>query len=456
MSTDDPRARVPSISRLLELPAVGHLVDHHGHDPVVRVLREVVEAARQAVTDVGPVPGEHDLVAAAAADLRARVARGTHGVLNATGVVLHTNLGRAPLSVAATTAMGAAAGPSTVEFDLATRQRSSRGRRAAAQLADLVGAEDALAVNNGAAALVLVLAALAGGGQVVVSRGELVEIGGSFRLPEIVEAAGVGLVEVGTTNRTRADDYLRAVQRHPEARVLLRVHPSNFTVSGFAARPAATDLAEVARRTGTTLVHDVGSGLLHDELPLPAGADEPSVSGALQDGADVVVASGDKLLGGPQAGLLAGRAEPVAACRSHPLARALRVDKLRLAALEATLGAYEREAVDTLPVWAALAASRDDLARRARSVVDALAGDVDGVEVVELEGLVGGGTLPGVVLASAGLALPGDVEAVADRLGTASPPVVGRVDDGRLVLDLRTVPPGQDARLVAILRDVLG
>lgn len=455
MSTDDPRARVPSISRLLDHPTASRLVEAHGRQPVVAALRSVVDQVRRAATEDGSVPARDEVVAAAATRLRAEADRGTRPVVNATGIVLHTNLGRAPLGRDAAAAMAAAAGPSTVEFDLATRQRASRGRRAAGQLAALTGAEDALVVNNGAAALVLALAALSGGRQVVVSRGELVEIGGSFRLPEIVEAAGVELVEVGTTNRTRADDYRRAVDDAGDVAVLLRVHPSNFTVEGFAGRPAPTEIADVARQTGTLLVHDVGSGLLDDGLPLPPGVDEPSMRTALAEGADVVVASGDKLLGGPQAGLLVGRAEVVARCRRHPLARALRVDKLRLAALEATLAAHERDALASLPVWALLGQSSDALLRRARALVSTLGSGHEAVEVVDLDAPIGGGTLPGHRLASVGVALPGAPDAVAARLARGEPPVIGRVVDDRLVVDLRSVPPDDDARLAAALQHAL-
>ena len=455
MSTEDPRARVPSISRLLDQPAASSLVEAHGRGPTVAALRTVVDHARRAAVEDGTVPCPGELVETAATHLHAEAARGTAPVVNATGIVLHTNLGRAPLGRHASAAMAAAAGPSTVEFDLATRRRASRGRRAAGQLAALVGAEEALVVNNGAAALVLALSALAGGRQVVVSRGELVEIGGSFRLPEIVEAAGVELVEVGTTNRTRVDDYRRAVEDAGDVAVLLRVHPSNFTVEGFAGRPAPAELADVARRTGTVLVHDVGSGLLDDGLPLPPGTDEPSLRTALSDGADVVVASGDKLLGGPQAGLLAGDADVVGRCRRHPLARALRVDKLRLAALEATLAAYERDDLGALPVWALLGQSQDDLLRRARDLAAAVASGHEGVEVVDLDARVGGGTLPGHRLASVGVALPGPPDAVATRLAGGAPPVIGRVVDDRLVVDLRSVLPDDDVRLAETLRRAL-
>ena len=450
---EDPRARVPSMTRLLSRPDVSALVDHHGRDAVADGLRAHLARVRDAVAAGGPVPADDEVVDAVRDDLH-RTTRGrTRGVVNATGVVLHTNLGRAPLSQAAVAAMVDAAGPSTVEYDLDTRSRSRRGAHVARQLAALVGAEEALVVNNGAAALVLVLAAVAGGRRVAVSRGELVEIGGSFRLPDIIEAAGVDLVEVGTTNRTRVDDYRWAIEEHDDVAAVLRVHPSNFTIEGFTSRPDAPDLAALARATGVTFVHDVGSGVLHDGMPLPAAhAPEPTMAGAVADGADVVVASGDKLLGGPQAGLLVGGARPVDACRRHPLARALRVDKVRLAALEATLDTHRTGHLDDLPTWAALTAPVEALRARADAMVTALADARIAVVRVDLEAVVGGGTLPGTTIPSAGVALAGGPDRLAAGLAEADPPVVGRVDDGRLVLDLRTVPAALDDQLVAAVR----
>ena len=365
--TGDARRQVPSVTTVLDREGVRALVREHGHDAVVAAVRDVLAEVRQRAgttgrADVGAIEGR--VVERLDRTARARL----RGVVNATGVVLHTNLGRAPLSDAAIAAMVDVAGAATVEYDLDTGRRASRGALAGRLLRELVGADDAMVVNNGAAALVLSLAVVASGRRVAVSRGELVEIGGSFRLPEIVEAAGVGLAEVGTTNRTRADDYERALA-HDDVVAVLRVHPSNFRVEGFAERPAPGAIAEVAARHGAPLLHDVGSGLLHGELPVPGGAhDEPDVRGALADGADLVIASGDKLLGGPQAGLLAGSADLVERCRRHPLARALRVDKLRLAALESTLAAHRRGAPTDLPTWRMLTADPAELRHRAEAV----------------------------------------------------------------------------------------
>lgn len=448
---DDPRRRLPSVSSLLQRERVRAMVASHGHGSVVSAARSVLAELR----DVGPARGHvpPDEVAALVVErLRAGDDDRLRRVVNATGVVLHTNLGRAPLSEDAVAAVVDAAGPTTVEYDLRGARRASRGAHVGRLLRDLVAAEDALVVNNGAAGLVLALAVVASGRRVAVSRGELVEIGGSFRLPEIIEAAGVGLVEVGTTNRTRADDYRRALE-DDDVVAILRVHPSNFRIEGFSSRPAASELADVARQRGVPFLHDVGSGLLHDDLPAPGGAGgEPSMRAAVADGADLVVASGDKLLGGPQAGLLAGSADLVDRCRRHPLARALRVDKLRLAALGVTLEAYRRDASLDLPVWRMLAMRPDDLRPRADRLRDAAVAAGLEADVVDVEGAVGGGSLPGLALPSIAVAIPDPAEAVAAALAAGDPPVVGRHRDGRLLLDLRTVPVGADDELAAAVR----
>jgi L-seryl-tRNA(Ser) seleniumtransferase len=351
-------------------------------------------------------------------------------VVNATGVVIHTNLGRAPLSPAAVDAIVTAAGPTDVELDLATGRRGPRGAAAvAALLAAVPDAEAAHVVNNGAAALGLVAGALAHGRKVLIARGELVEIGDGFRIPELLESFGAELREVGTTNRVRVEDYARAVD--DEVALVLKVHPSNFRVDGFTASVPVRELA----RLSVPVVSDIGSGLLRPHPRLP---DEPDASTMLRDGAALVTASGDKLLGGPQAGLVLGRAELVQQLRRHPMARALRVDKLTLAALEASLTG------GPTPVARALATDPDDLMARARTIADAVGG-----EAVGSVGRVGGGGAPGVELPSAAVALP---EALATALRTGADPVVGHVRDGRLLLDLLAVPPEDDARIVAAVR----
>ena len=329
--------------------------------------RRALEVSRGAVAGGGPVPGVDELAATVAGELDGRWAGRTRAVVNATGVVLHTNLGRAPLSAAAREAVAEAAGYAAVEYDLAAGTRGRRGAAAEALLREATGAEAALAVNNAAGALLLALGGLARGREVLVSRGELIEIGGEFRLPQVMEAAGVVLREVGTTNRTHLRDY--AAGFGPETGLVLAVHPSNYRVEGFATRPALDELVALAHEHGLALLHDVGSGLLAGEL-----GDEPSVAGSLRAGADLVLFSGDKLLGGPQAGLVVGRAELVGRLARHPLARAVRADKLTLAALEATLAAHLAGRRDELPVWRSLLLTVADLEPRAAALAARRAG----------------------------------------------------------------------------------
>lgn len=352
-------------------------------------------------------------------------------VVNATGVVVHTNLGRAPLSRAALDAVVTAGRATDVEFDLATGRRARRGRGAMAALADAVPAAGGVhVVNNNAAALLLCALTLAPGREIVISRGELVEIGDGFRIPELLESAGARLREVGTTNRTSLRDYSSALG--PDTGFVLKVHPSNFQVTGFTADVPIRELATL----DVPVVADIGSGLL---APHPVLPDEPDATTALRDGADLVTASGDKLLGGPQAGLLLGSADLVEKLRRHPAARALRVDKLTLAALEATLRGPEP------PVARALGADVAELRRRA----EALAARVPGAEVVACAAAVGGGGAPGVELPSVAVSLP---ESCAEPLRSGSPAVVGRVERGRCLLDLRTVDPADDELLLAAVR----
>ncbi|MDF5752046.1 L-seryl-tRNA(Sec) selenium transferase [Spongiactinospora sp. TRM90649] len=374
--------------------------------------------------------GEIEPEGVVAATLEAlRPAAPMRPVINATGVLLHTNLGRAPLAEAAIEAVAAAAGAADVEFDLTTGERARRGRSALAALAAAVPeAGDVHVVNNNAAALALAAAALASGGrEIVVSRGELVEIGDGFRIPELLESTGARLREVGATNRTTRDDYASAVG--PDTAFVLKVHQSNFRIEGFTGSVGVARL----RGLGVPVVADVGSGLLAPEPLLPG---EPSVRQALREGADLVTASGDKLLGGPQAGLLFGGAELIGALRRHPLARALRVDKLTLAALTATLHAPET------PVGRALRVSAGALEERARMIAGRVA-RADAV-VEPVSATVGAGGAPGVRLPSAAVSLPARFAAA---LRTGDPPVVGRVEDGRLLLDLRAVPPSRDGEL---------
>jgi L-seryl-tRNA(Ser) seleniumtransferase len=437
----DPRRSLPQLGSLLEHPLVVDAVSSHGHDRVVHALRAASDDARERVAQGSPIVVD-ELVTTAMERLDAEATTGPTRVINATGVLLHTNLGRAPMSAAAIEAMRGAAGTVDLEIDLDTGERGGRDAPIRDRLVRLTGAPAAIAVNNGAAALVLALSTLAGDGGVAVSRGELIEIGGSFRIPDIVRSAGVGLVEVGTTNRTHVRDYRRAVEAGASA--ILRVHPSNFRMEGFVHRPTTAELVEVAAEGGVPFIDDLGSGALR---PHPATPDEPVASEAITAGASVVIFSGDKLLGGPQAGIIAGDEQLVERCRRAPLARALRLDKLRLAALAATLDSYERGAAASLPVWAMAEATTDELRNRAAAVASACDG-----EVISVDAVLGGGSTPGAALPSVGVALTGPADALARALRTGTPAVVPRIADGRVVIDLRSVAPHDDAGLIEALR----
>jgi len=418
VTEQDPRRRVPRTDAVLADARLVAAASRLGQATVKSAVAEAQDRARRG--EIAP----EAIVDSAVSALPAR-ATTLRQVVNATGVVLHTNLGRAPLSGAAVEALAEAAGYTDVELDLVTGRRARRGRGAMDALAAAVpAAESVHAVNNGAAALVLAATALAAGREIVVSRGELVEIGDGFRLPDLLRSTGARLREVGTTNRTVLRDYADAIG--PETAFLLKVHPSNFVIRGFTSSVPVADLATL----GAPVVVDIGSGLLAPDPVLP---DEPDAATALHAGAALVTASGDKLLGGPQAGLLLGHADIVERLRRHPLARALRLDKLTLAALEATLRGPEP------PVRQALRSRADLLqARLRRAGVAATA--------VEAAAIVGGGGAPDVELPSWAIAL--DV-AYAEPLRTGEPPVVGRVEHGQLMLDLRCVPPELDGTLAA-------
>ena len=400
-----------------------------------RLVKDAVDGALQRCRNGEIAPQEvADTAVASLPPVAARLRR----VLNATGVVVHTNLGRAPLSDAAVEAVGVAAGSTDVELDLDTGLRGPRGRSALQALGRLVPDAGAVhVVNNGAAALALVTCALARGREVVVARGELVEIGDGFRIPDLLESVGARIREVGTTNRVRLSDYAAAVGE--DTAFVLKVHPSNFVVSGFTSTVEVDELASLP----TTVVADIGSGLL---APHPRLPQEPSASAALRAGADLVTASGDKLLGGPQCGLMLGRADLVDSLRRHPFARALRVDKLTLAALEATLTG------PTPPVVAALASTPVELRQRAGELAAALSEDLE-AEAVASWAAVGGGGAPGVQLPSAAVAVPAHLAGPLRQ--DREQPVVGRVEHGRLLLDLVAIAPKDDARLLAAVRRAL-
>ncbi|MEP7089754.1 MAG: L-seryl-tRNA(Sec) selenium transferase [Nocardioidaceae bacterium] len=428
---DDSRRRTPRTDVVLADPRLAEGMRRLGR----RAVKDAVTAALQACRGGALAPEEVvDRVLAALPQSATSLRR----VVNATGVVVHTNLGRAPLSAAAADAVVLAAGATDVELDLATGRRGPRGAGALAALAAAVpDAGGVHVVNNGAAALTLVTCALAHGGrEVVVARGEMVEIGDGFRIPELLESVGARLREVGTTNRVRLADYAAAVNQ--DTAFVLKVHPSNFRVVGFTSSVPLSELATL----GVPVVADIGSGLL---APHPRLPDEPDAASSLRSGADLVTASGDKLLGGPQCGLLLGDADLVHGLRRHPLARALRVDKLTLAALEATLTG------PMTPVAMALASRPGELRARADAIVEAIGSEL--AEAVPSLAAVGGGGAPGVELDSAAVSLPAHL---AEPLRRGDPAVVGHVLDGRLLLDLIGVHQAQDADLVEAVRQALG
>lgn len=442
--TDDARRGLPSIDRLLGTPDGAALLRLHRRDTVVDVLRAVLAAARAGGGDAAMPEADH-VLREAARRLGAAAAPRLVPVVNMTGVCLHTNLGRATLPEAALVALlTAAIGPTNLELDLDTGRRGDRNALVADDLRALTGAEDALVVNNNAAGVLLALNSLAAGREVLVSRGELVEIGGSFRIPDVMAKSGARLREVGTTNRTHLDDYRRAAG--PVTAAVLRVHTSNYRVVGFTAAPTLAEMVDVARAAGVPLVEDLGSGALVDLTPYGI-PDEPVVRTHVAAGVDLVLASGDKLLGGPQAGIVVGRRDLVSALRSNPLFRALRPSKLVLAALAATLRLY-RSAPDltaALPVLGWLARPLADLERIGRAAAAVLRerlGPGYEVAVVASTCEVGGGAAPGVELPSRALAVSHSslgAELVAAHLRRARPAVVGRVHEGRLLLDLRGI-----------------
>jgi L-seryl-tRNA(Ser) seleniumtransferase len=436
----DARRRVPSVDSLLRSDPGRRASRALGRPLLKRELAQVLGSARTAAEGgVEPPPSEELL--AAAAERASRVIRGLSTVINATGVILHTNLGRAPLPAAAARA-AARAGRSYTDLEV-DRDTGSRGRRtfrAESMLAALTGAEDALVVNNCAAALMLALAALTRRREVLVSRGELIEIGGEFRIPDIMSASGAKLVEVGTTNRTRIGDYRSAVGSRTGA--ILKVHPSNYRVVGFTASPSTAALAALAGTSGVPFLYDVGSGLTehraHDGMP----TDEPTLVASLAEGVDLVTSSGDKLLGGPQAGLVLGRADLIERLRRHPIARAVRVDKMQVAALETVLAMIMRGEQDAIPVHRMLREPADVVKVRAQLLSETVGGDLEGASahVRATESVVGGGSVPGGVVPSWAVEVRcQDPVAFAARLRAGSPSVFCRTEADHVVFDLRTV-----------------
>ena len=445
----NPYRALPAIDRLLADERVAPLAERHGHDALVRIGRAVLDEYRAEIDRAGEAPATPP--AEAVADRARALEPSLRRVINATGVVIHTNLGRAPLSRATVEAMAAASdGYSNLEFDLDGGGRGSRFSHLDEVLARVTGAEAGIAVNNNAASLLLALSALCAGREVVISRGQLVEIGGGFRIPDVMRQSGARVVEVGTTNRTRLRDYAEAITDDTAA--LLRVHASNFRVVGFTEEAPLDGLAALARERGLLLLDDLGSGAMFDTRPYGLAA-EPLVPDSVAAGADVTLFSGDKLLGGPQAGVAVGSADAIAAMRRHPLARAMRLDKAAIAGLAATLDHHARgEALDAIPVWRMIVAPLDRLRRRARRWASAC-GPLG--EVVPGRSMIGGGSLPGEGVETALCAIadpPGGADAFTAGLRAADPPIVARIERDRVLLDPRTVEPADDRAVEAALR----
>ncbi|MEJ2483927.1 MAG: L-seryl-tRNA(Sec) selenium transferase [Gemmatimonadota bacterium] len=445
----DPRRALPSVDHLLSQPAGESGAARWGREAMVDALRTVLEEARRALagsTETDAVVTDADRLLRSAASLLERsAAPGLRPVLNGTGVVLHTNLGRAPLPLAALANIERVGrGYANLEYDLLAGGRGGRDLHCVRRICDFTGSPDAIVVNNTAAAVALVVNGLANRGHVVASRGELVEIGGSFRLPGIVSASGGVLVEVGTTNRTRAGDYRDAIG--PETAFLLKVHRSNFRIEGFTEEVTLEELVSIGREAGIPVVHDLGSGfLLSGRVPgLPP---EPAPRDSVTAGADLTLWSGDKLLGGPQAGIIHGNSDLIERLRSSPLRRAFRVDKLTLAALEATLALYENpeRALRTVPALARLSEAPQNVARRAeraRERVDEAVRPL--VRVASMDSLVGGGTFPGAVIESAGWKLDVPARWMDATCRSAPKPLIGRIENDQFLVDFRTLAPGEE------------
>jgi L-seryl-tRNA(Ser) seleniumtransferase len=448
----DKRRALPSINALLESSGVKALLQQYPRRVVVEAVRSVVDSER---SEGGTGKTEEQWLTVIAARVGGMSRPSLRRVINATGVVLHTNLGRAPLADAAVEAIAdIASGFSNLEYDLESGARGSRYSHCVSLLQKLTGAEDALVVNNCAAAMVLTLNALAQRKDVLVSRGELVEIGGSFRIPDIMSRSGAKLVEVGTTNRTHDDDYRRAIT--PKTAAIVKVHRSNFAIEGFTSDVSVERLAFIAAEHGLPVVHDLGSGLM---LALDAYglAGEPTAATAIASGASLVLMSGDKLLGGPQAGIILGAAALLAKLRKNPFARAMRVDKLTLSALEATLRLYlePERALREIPVLAMLTVPVSELQSRAEAIAATLASNGIAADVVASSASVGGGAFPTAAIPSIAIRLPGTAQRAEEKLRGGAPAVIGRISDGHLLLDLRSVLAGEDEMLAAAIGHAL-
>ena len=460
-SSGDPRLRnVPSIDQLLRTDIAEELRSPVGIRRLTALARTVIADIRSAVRD-NTLNGEsgQELLERAAKKLQESVSlesrSGIRSVVNATGVILHTNLGRAPLSDAARDAIQEAAGYCTLEYDNASGLRGKRGARVEALLRELTGAEDALVVNNCAAAALLILGVIAGDGETLVSRGELVEIGGDFRVPDVMASSGTRMIEVGTTNKTHLDDYRRAITS--KTRLIMRVHPSNYRVVGFVSSPSIDELAVLAREAMIPLYEDAGSGQLHD-LEQVGVEGEPVISNLISRGADLVSFSGDKLLGSIQAGIVVGRRGIIDRLRRHPLYRALRSDKIRLAALEATLLAHQKgTAQETVPVVRMLSLTRQEIHHRALALIEKISSDGVAAELLEAESAIGGGAGPTANLPTVLLGLTHSslsAQELEASLRSYTPPIITRISDDKVMIDLRTVSPHEESILLSALNNL--
>ena len=459
---------IPSVDEVLRTPTGQRLKGSIGSKQLTALARTAVadiRALARSGAAIGGRPVEEHTTATLLQDAERRLEAaleqerltGLTHIINATGVVLHTNLGRAPLSESTLEAIRRAGRYCNLEYDTATGSRGRRGIRVESLLVQLTGAEEALVVNNCAAAALLILNVLARDGETIVSRGELVEIGGDFRIPDVMATSGTRMVEVGTTNRTSVDDYRRAITK--DTRLLMRVHPSNYRIVGFASSPDLPDLAKLAQEANLPLYEDAGSGQMKDLSPYGV-TDEHSVAELVSNGADVVSFSGDKLLGSAQAGLIVGKADIVNRLRKHPLYRALRIDKLRLAALEASLESYQRSVeTEELPVMQMLSLSREDVRSRAERVVEQISNQDTRLKIslLESDSALGGGAGPTANLPTAAISLIHDALSAADierRLRASQPPIVGRIFENQVILDLRTVFPDEETALITAVKSL--
>jgi L-seryl-tRNA(Ser) seleniumtransferase len=455
METQEELRKLPSVDRLLQEDAVAKLVERWGHELAAEAVRETLDAARQTILAGEPCLAGDALQQQVSARLAARLRPTLRPAINATGVIVHTNLGRAPISAEARAAMDAVAlGYSNLEYDLEAGRRGSRYVHAEEVLCQLAGAEAALVVNNNAAAVLLILMTFAQGQEVILSRSQLVEIGGGFRIPDVMRQSGASLVEVGTTNRTYIHDYEASITEATAA--LMRVHRSNFRLTGFVHEPTLAEMVGLAAEKGLLLFDDLGSGTLLDTAPYGL-AHEPTIQESVAAGAVLVSCSGDKLLGGPQAGLILGKADLIAQLKRFPLTRALRVDKTTLAGLQATLRHYLLgEATEKVPVWRMISQDEATLKRRGRAWIRKLKGLGVDAQLVPGRSAVGGGSLPGETLPTYLVALVApSPDSVAARLRTGEPPVITRIEDNRVVLDPRTVLPEQEAALIRLVAEAV-